>query len=119
MRGSIEGLEVKDAEPIFDPMPLAMKDVKLDSDEEPRPEIDVVDFELSIEVRRLMQQLDVPTLVIWGTRDRLVYYDSAQKVVSALPNARLITISGAGHLPYEERPEEFNSALIPFIRAEY
>jgi pimeloyl-ACP methyl ester carboxylesterase len=71
------------------------------------------------ELESVMQQLDAPTLVIWGTRDRLVCYDSAQKVVSALPNARLITISGAGHLPYEERPEEFNSALIPFIRAEY
>jgi pimeloyl-ACP methyl ester carboxylesterase len=70
------------------------------------------------ELESVMQKIDAPTLVVWGTRDRLVYYDSAQKVASTLPHAKLITIPGAGHLPYEECPEEFNSALIPFLSAE-
>jgi pimeloyl-ACP methyl ester carboxylesterase len=71
------------------------------------------------ELESVMRHIDVPTLVVWGTRDRLVYYDSASQVVSTLRNARLVTIPGAGHLPYEERPEEFNSALVRFLSDEY
>lgn len=37
-RGCIENLEVGDSEPIFDPLPELLKDVKLDVDEGPGPE---------------------------------------------------------------------------------
>jgi hypothetical protein len=56
--GSIEDLEVRHTEPIFDPMPVALRDVKLDSDEGPRPELDPGDFALSDEVLRLVCLLD-------------------------------------------------------------
>ncbi len=67
------------------------------------------------ELQEVMRQIDVPTLLIWGTRDRLVYLDSATQVMQTIPDARLVTIEGAGHLPYEERPEEFNAALSSFL----
>ncbi len=66
----------------------------------------------------LMQEIDVPTLVVWGTRDRLVFYSSAARLVKTLPHAELVTIEGAGHLPFEENPEEFNAALLHFLRVE-
>lgn len=56
--GSIQGLSVKDAEPIFSPPPLVLIDVKLDSDEGERQEADLPDFVLRDEVRRLMARLD-------------------------------------------------------------
>ena len=59
--------------------------------------------------------IDVPTLVVWGTRDRVVFYSSAERLVKTLPNAHLVTIEGAGHLPFEECPDEFNSALLRFL----
>jgi hypothetical protein len=56
--GCIESLEVRNSEPIFDPMPVMLKDVKLDSDEGARPELSLSDFVLSDEVMRLMSLLD-------------------------------------------------------------
>lgn len=67
------------------------------------------------ELEGVMRQIHAPILVIWGTKDRLVYLDSAARLVRTLPNAKLVTIEGAGHLPYEERPEEFNAALASFL----
>jgi len=55
--GSIHGLCVKDAEPVLNPPPLVLIDVKLDADEVPRPELELPDFELCSEVRRLIGQI--------------------------------------------------------------
>jgi pimeloyl-ACP methyl ester carboxylesterase len=58
---------------------------------------------------------DIPTLLIWGTRDRAVLPASADALRRAIPQAELIWIHGAGHLPYEECPEEFNRAVSKFL----
>jgi pimeloyl-ACP methyl ester carboxylesterase len=59
---------------------------------------------------------DCPTLLIWGTKDRAVDYRSAEPLRRNFRNARLVTLEGVGHLPYEEAPEEFNRALIDFLK---
>ena len=56
--GSIEDLEVRHSEPVFDPWPVTLRDVKLGSDEEPRPELSLADFVVSEEIVRLMNLLD-------------------------------------------------------------
>jgi pimeloyl-ACP methyl ester carboxylesterase len=59
---------------------------------------------------------DCPTLLIWGTKDRAVDYRSAEPLRRNFRNARLVTLEGVGHVPYEEAPEEFNRALIDFLK---
>ena len=56
--GSIEDLEVRRSEPVFDPAPVVLRDVRLDADEGPRPELALGDFALGDEVCRLMRLLD-------------------------------------------------------------
>jgi hypothetical protein len=56
--GNIEDLEVRRSEPVFDPAPVMVKDVKLDRDDEPRPELELGDFTVSDEVSRLLVLLD-------------------------------------------------------------
>src|ERR1051326_1075941 len=56
--GHIEALLVADGEPTFTPAPTVLVDVKLDQDEGPRREIDLPDFELCAELRRLMSRID-------------------------------------------------------------
>jgi pimeloyl-ACP methyl ester carboxylesterase len=58
---------------------------------------------------------DYPTLLIWGTDDRAVSFASADALSKNFSNARIVAFEGAGHLPYEECPEEFNRALIDFL----
>jgi hypothetical protein len=56
--GEILNLRLEDADPIFDPALVVRADTKLNADEPPRPEIDLNDFALRDEVRRLMVHLD-------------------------------------------------------------
>jgi hypothetical protein len=56
--GYLEGLEVRGDEPVFNPAPAVFVEVKLDTGNIPRPEMDLTDFELGNEVIRLMEELD-------------------------------------------------------------
>jgi pimeloyl-ACP methyl ester carboxylesterase len=53
-----------------------------------------------------------PTLVVWGDRDVLLPAGDAERLVDALPNARLFRVAGCGHAVPEERPE----ALVELVR---
>jgi pimeloyl-ACP methyl ester carboxylesterase len=57
----------------------------------------------------------IPTLLMWGSKDRAVLPSSAAKLRSRFQNAQLVIFDGAGHLPYEEMPEEFNRAILEFL----
>jgi pimeloyl-ACP methyl ester carboxylesterase len=57
----------------------------------------------------------IPTLLIWGSRDSAVYASSAVALAKYFLNSKTIVFPGVGHLPYEERPGEFNRALIEFL----
>jgi pimeloyl-ACP methyl ester carboxylesterase len=56
-----------------------------------------------------------PTLLLWGSRDRAVYPSSIHQLQRQLKNSALVIFPGAGHLPYEEVPEEFNRVLCDFL----
>jgi pimeloyl-ACP methyl ester carboxylesterase len=58
---------------------------------------------------------DYPTLIIWGTKDRAVHFQSAEPLRRNFRNARLVAFEGVGHLPYEEAPQDFNRALVDFL----
>jgi pimeloyl-ACP methyl ester carboxylesterase len=57
----------------------------------------------------------LPTLLIWGDRDRAVGLSSGQLLAEQL-GARLMVIPGAGHLPFAESPELCNRAVTKWLR---
>jgi len=57
----------------------------------------------------------IPTLLLWGSRDRAVYPSSIHQLQRYLKNSAMVMFHGAGHLPYEEVPEEFNRVLCDFL----
>jgi pimeloyl-ACP methyl ester carboxylesterase len=57
----------------------------------------------------------LPTLMIWGDRDAAVHPASASQLCRNFPDHQLIVMSGVGHLPYEEVPEEFNRVVGEFL----
>lgn len=57
----------------------------------------------------------IPTLILWGSRDRAVYPSSIHQLQRQLKNSALVMFPGAGHMPYEEVPEEFNRVLCDFL----
>ena len=55
-----------------------------------------------------LRRIDVPTLILWGTADRVVLNpDYGHTFAAAIPGARLETIERAGHYPHIEQPDEF------------
>jgi pimeloyl-ACP methyl ester carboxylesterase len=58
---------------------------------------------------------DIPTLLLWGSKDAAVSPDSAERLRQQFKHCRLEIFDGVGHLPYEEVPEAFNSAVIEFL----
>lgn len=60
-------------------------------------------------------QVDVDTLVVFGTRDRTVRPVRTAEIVRALPRARLEWIEGGGHVVMEEVPERVNARVVEFL----
>ncbi|UCG25331.1 MAG: alpha/beta fold hydrolase, partial [Chloroflexota bacterium] len=52
-----------------------------------------------------------PTLVIWGVDDDIISVEAARKLVELQPTARLVTVTGAGHLPHQEKPQAVLDAI--------
>ena len=63
-----------------------------------------------------LAEIGVPTLVVVGSEDVEDIKAMAELLVAAIPDARLETIEGAGHLPSLERPDELNRLLLDFLR---
>ncbi len=56
--GRIEGLTVRNGEPVMDPPPLIVREIKFCGDNGPRPESIKADFALKAQVRDLFAQLE-------------------------------------------------------------
>ncbi|HEY2495584.1 MAG TPA: alpha/beta hydrolase [Candidatus Angelobacter sp.] len=63
-----------------------------------------------------ISHVKAPSLLIWGTRDGAVTLQSSNSLVQALPDCKLALIEGAGHLPFEETPDEFNRLVLNFLQ---
>lgn len=60
----------------------------------------------------------LPALLLWGDRDRVIPLSSAAPLQRQFRHCRLLVLEGAGHLPYEEMPQEFNRAVLEFLEGE-
>jgi branched-chain amino acid transport system permease protein len=56
-----------------------------------------------------------PVLVVHGEQDILIPLSESQKTAASFPKGRLALISGSGHNPQVEKPEEFVQQLRNFI----
>ncbi len=63
-----------------------------------------------------LRSCPLPALVIVGERDRLSR-DPCRELASALPNAELLIVPGAGHVVNLERREQVSEAIAEFLRA--
>ncbi|HEY7404312.1 MAG TPA: alpha/beta fold hydrolase [Candidatus Angelobacter sp.] len=66
-------------------------------------------------LREAIERVQVPSLLIWGTRDGAVDIRSSDVLLAKLPVCERAIIAGAGHLSFEETPEEFNRLVVDFL----
>ncbi len=63
-----------------------------------------------------LDKIRVKTLVIWGEKDRLLPVEYAEEF-KKMDNAKVIIMKSVGHVPFEEKPEEFCRIVIDFIKS--
>lgn len=59
----------------------------------------------------LLSSLRVPLVVVHGDADQLIPIDRAREIKAVVPGAHLLEISGAGHMPMMEAPQQTADAL--------
>ncbi|RNC73161.1 MAG: alpha/beta hydrolase [Desulfuromonadales bacterium] len=60
-------------------------------------------------------EISMPTLIIWGSEDRIIRPSLGRRLQKEIPGARLTVIEGCGHNPHEERPVETSAAMVAFL----
>jgi pimeloyl-ACP methyl ester carboxylesterase len=61
-----------------------------------------------------LHRIRIPTLVLWGTADRLIDEAYGRAFAAAVPGAKFLTMAGAGHFPHIEQPHAFAAHVLAF-----
>jgi pimeloyl-ACP methyl ester carboxylesterase len=63
-----------------------------------------------------LEGLPVPTLIIWGARDRVLHVSGAGILDAAMPRARVVVMKAVGHLPMIEQPQETAELYLGWLQ---
>lgn len=58
------------------------------------------------------EEIQVPTTVAWGERDRLLIPRQARRAARAIPGARHVTLRGCGHVPTWDAPDQVARVVL-------
>jgi len=58
---------------------------------------------------------EIPILMVWGTRDRMIPSWHATTAQQAIAGSRVELFDGAGHFPHLDEPERFAELLRDFM----
>lgn len=64
---------------------------------------------------RLYLAAAVPSLILWGERDRIIPVEHARRAHEMMPGSRLEIFENAGHFLHAEEPERFAEVLGEFV----
>lgn len=67
------------------------------------------------EFRTRLEQLDCPTLILWGEADPWIPVERGRELERLIPEAKLHVVPGAGHLVQEDASGEIVRLLLPFL----
>ncbi|MDP2773932.1 MAG: alpha/beta fold hydrolase [Nocardioides sp.] len=57
----------------------------------------------------------LPTLIVWGDKDRMIPSGHGHAAADLIPDSRLEIVPGAGHYPHEDDPDLFADVVADFI----
>lgn len=64
-------------------------------------------------------EIQVPTLILWGGKDRLIPLEFGERFARDIHGSRLVVFDALGHVPHEEDPAHTVAAVLPFIQSEH
>lgn len=62
-----------------------------------------------------LAKVQAPTLLVWGTADRMTWPTQAKHFEERIPRSRLVLIEGGPHALAAAVPREFLEAVLPFL----
>ena len=63
----------------------------------------------------LLKRIQAPTLLLWGEQDGMIPFANSDEYLKAIPNVKLVSLNGVGHLPHEEAPERSVVPVSEFL----
>ncbi len=67
-------------------------------------------------IRERLPEIECPTLIVWGDKDRLVPLKDASVFEELIDDSRKVIYEDTGHLTMLERPARFNDDVLAFLR---
>ncbi len=64
-----------------------------------------------------IKDLKLPTLILWGAKDKLIPLDNAQRFASDIQASKLVVFDTLGHVPHEEDAQKTVEAFKEFLAA--
>jgi pimeloyl-ACP methyl ester carboxylesterase len=74
-----------------------------------------LEFVYSADVRVELEAIEAPVLVLHRRDDRAIPYELGRDLAAAIPGARLLTLTGAQHLPWLEDGAAVAGAVAEFV----
>ncbi len=74
-------------------------------------------YQLTDELWRSLERIKAPCLILRGQASAILAKEVAEKMKAVIPDARLQTISRAGHALMVDNPDEFESVVRHFIES--
>ncbi len=68
------------------------------------------------DTRDRLPEIEIPTMILWGLKDRVVPVEAAIGYNRLIADSRLEIFERTGHLPQLERPARFNRLLDEFLQ---
>ena len=63
-----------------------------------------------------IREINVPTLILWGGRDRLIPPEVGRRFKSDIAGSELVIFDDLGHVPHEEDPQRTVKAVQAFLQ---
>jgi pimeloyl-ACP methyl ester carboxylesterase len=76
---------------------------------------DALQAVIEYDARDRLEEIQIPTLIVWGTDDWVIPSAAAHSYNRRIPNSRLAIFDHTGHVPQMERPQRFNRLLEEFL----
>ena len=70
---------------------------------------------MGMDTRARAYSPNMQVLIIHGTNDALLPASNSRRLAALLPSAQLEVMEDTGHVPHEERPQEFLKIVQQFL----
>ena len=87
-------------------------------DQSPEPLIEGLNYLARMDLSERTSRITAPVLILHGQRDRVIDPRLARTLERTLPNATLVVLDSAGHMPFLGREEEFAQLIGDFFKSD-